>query len=207
MRLIVTFGVLLFLFSNTSFAADVAKGKAIAETQCVACHGAKGNSVNPDWPKLAGQNEQYLIKQLKNFQSGVTGKGDLQRKDPVMGTFADGLSNTDMANIAAYYAAQEVTRQGVPTQFLERGKQLYWAGDEKKGIPACTACHGPKGNGLDLAKYPALAGQHPTYTKTQMNKFQSGERANDANKVMRMIAEKMNANDIEAISQFLAGLH
>lgn len=207
MRFIVTFGVLLFLSSNATFAADVAKGKAIAETQCVACHGPKGNSANADWPKLAGQGELYLIKQLKNFKSGMSGKGDMQRKDPVMGTFAVGLSDQDMANIAAYYAKQKVSRQGVKAEFMERGKQLYWAGDEKKGIPACTACHGPKGNGLNLAKYPALAGQHPAYTISQMNKFQSGERNNDENKVMRMIAEKMNANDIEAVAQFLVGLH
>ncbi len=184
--------------------ADPAKGKAIAETICVACHGADGNSMASANPHLAGQVEEYLYKQLKNFKA-VDGK-PAARNNPIMAGMAAPLSDEDMKNVAAWFASQKLKPAAAKDESkIALGQQLWRQGDFKKGIPACAGCHGPAGAGLP-AQFPRLSGQFADYTEAQLKSFRAGERANDPEKMMRMIAAKMSDAEIKAVSEFAAGL-
>ncbi|MCX8145445.1 MAG: cytochrome c4 [Azovibrio sp.] len=184
--------------------ADPAKGKVVAETICVACHGADGNSMSAANPHLAGQVQDYIYKQLVNFKA-VDGK-PAARNNAIMAGMVAALSDEDMKNVAAWYA-QQTLKPAVATQeaLIARGKQLWRAGDAAKGIPACAGCHGPAGKGLP-AQYPRLAGQFPEYTEAQLKSFRSGERANDPERMMRDIADRLSDSDIKAVAEYAAGL-
>jgi len=183
---------------------DPAKGKAIASTVCVACHGADGNSVIATNPKLAGQGAAYIYKQLSNFKS-VDGKPP-ERVNPIMNGMAASLSDADMKSLGAYFESQvrkpEVAKD---KDTIELGQKLYRGGDADTGIPACAACHGPTGAGLPV-QYPRLSGQFADYTEAQLQAFRSGTRANDPNKMMRTIALRMTDPQIKALSDYIAGL-
>lgn len=186
-------------FSVNISAGDAAKGKE-KTVACVACHAVDGNSPLAMNPKIAGQNEKYLVKQLQDFKSGV-------RANAIMAPMASMLSDEDMANIAAYYASQKVQHTAVPEEYVALGERLYRAGDSDRNIPACMACHGAQGNGMSAAGFPAVGGQHPDYTKAQLIAFRSGARNNDVNSVMRDVVAKMSDKQIEALAYYLAGLH
>ncbi len=179
--------------------ADPTKGKAVAETICVACHGADGNSMASAIPHLAGQGEAYIYKQLTEFKAGT-------RANPIMMGMAAALTDEDMKNVAAWFNQQEL-KPAVATNeaLIARGKHLWRAGDAAKGIPACAGCHGPSGKGLP-AQFPRLSGQFPEYTEVQLKAFRIGERANDPASMMRTIAEKLSDADIKAVSEYAAGL-
>ena len=184
--------------------ADPAKGKVIAETVCVACHGADGNSAIPANPNLAGQIEEYIYKQLKNFKS-VDGK-PAARNNPIMGGMAAPLSDEDMKNVAAWFASQKQKPAAATDESkIALGQKLWRQGDFKKGIPACAGCHGPAGAGLP-AQYPRLAGQFAEYTEGQLKSFRVDERANDPEKMMRTIAAKLSDVEIKAVAEYAAGL-
>jgi cytochrome c553 len=186
------------LIAVTAQAGDAAKGEAIATTVCVACHGADGNSMITLNPKLAGQHPEYLLKQLREFKSGV-------RANPVMAGMVANLSEEDMANLAAYFSAQKMTGgAAVGNGKGSSGERIYRGGIAALGVPACAACHSPNGAGIP-AQFPRLAGQHADYTVAQMKAFRSGERGNA--KMMRMIAAKMSDEDIAAVSDYIQGLN
>ena len=183
---------------------DLEKAKSIAESVCVACHGADGNSPAAPNPHLAGQHAAYLLKQLTNFKS-VDGK-PAARDNAIMAGMVAGLSDEDMKNLAAYFSQQKLKPAVAKDEkLIAEGQKLWRMGDFSKGIPACAGCHGPAGAGLP-AQYPALAGQLPEYTEDQLKKFRSGERANDPEKMMRMIADKMSDQQIKAVAEYAAGL-
>ena len=186
--------------STVSAAGDAAAGKT-KSMACAACHNADGNSMVPTFPKLAGQHAEYIAKQLADFKSG-------ERKDPTMTGMAAPLSEQDMADLAAFYASNtgSIGSAG-DTEKAAIGKQIYLGGDKAKGISACMACHGPSGAGNPGAKFPALSGQHSTYVIKALKDFRSGARANDPAKMMRDIAAKMSDSDIEAVAEYIAGLH
>lgn len=183
---------------------DPAKGKTIAETVCVACHGADGNSVVPANPKTAGQGEDYLFKQLKNFKA-VDGKPAV-RPNPIMGGMTAALSESDMKNLAAWFS-QQTLKPAVAkdAQLVSAGQKIWRQGDAKTGVPACAGCHGPAGAGLP-AQFPRLAGQFPDYTAAQLKAFRQGERANDPEGMMRAIAARLSDADIKAVAEYVAGL-
>lgn len=184
--------------------ADPAKGKVIAETVCVACHGADGNSAAAANPHLAGQIEEYLYKQLKDFKA-VDGK-PAARNNAIMAGMVAALSDDDMRNVAAWFASQKAKPAVARDQSkIALGQQLWRQGDFKKGIPACAGCHGPAGAGMP-AQYPKLSGQFPEYTEAQLKAFRVGERANDPEQMMRTIAAKMSDVEIKAVSEYAAGL-
>lgn len=191
---------LLMLASSHSFAAggDPAKGKTLSAT-CAACHSADGNSVNPVWPKLAGQHASYIVKQLKDFKAG-------NRVNAQMTAMVAPLTDQDMEDIGAYFASQKTTLGAANPELIELGEKLYRAGDSENGVAACMACHGPNGAGNPAALYPALSGQHATYTDAQLKMFKTEERSNDANKIMRTIAGPMTKQQIEAVSEYIQGL-
>jgi cytochrome c553 len=185
--------------------ADAAKGQTLATQVCAACHGEDGNSVAPVNPKLAGQIPDYLAKQLANFKPAAAGK-PAERPSAVMGGFAATLSPDDMRNIAAYYAAQPLKPERARNKdSIELGQKIYRAGIAEKGVAACGACHGPKGEGVP-AQFPALAGQFADYIDAQLKAFRSGERANDPSRMMRMTAAKMTDAEIKAVADYIAGL-
>lgn len=186
-----------------------AQGDAIAgaakAAPCAACHNADGNSSVELYPKLAGQNASYLLKQLKEFKAAAEGKAG--RSNAIMAGMVMPLGEQDMQDLAAYFAGKTITPVAVPDEAVSAGKALYMGGDTVRGIPACMACHGPRGEGLSAAGYPSLSGQHPGYLKTQLEAFRKGERNNDPNGMMRDIAMKLSDEDIRILSSYVAGLH
>lgn len=179
-------------------AGDATAGKAKAAT-CAACHAADGNSINPVWPKLAGQHENYIAKQLQEFRDG-------KRADVTMAPQAANLSDEDIADLAAYFAGQATAPGEADETKVELGEQVFKGGNNATGVAACAACHAPNGNGNPAANFPALAGQHADYTKKQLHDFRKASRDNDAGKMMRNIAIKMTDAEIDAVSEYIAGL-
>lgn len=200
--------ICLFLGFNTAALAqgDVENGKAKSVT-CAACHGTDGNSAIPMNPKLAGQHANYLVKQLTEFKLASQTGGKEGRNNAVMNGMAAALSEQDMQDLAAYFSAQEPTEGEASEEFVELGNKLYIGGDLERGITACIACHGPRGNGTSLSGFPDISGQHADYIASQLKAFRSGDRANSLNGMMADIAKRMTDKDIEAISSYVSGLH
>ncbi len=185
---------------------SIEAGKAKSLT-CAACHGADGNSPLTIYPKLAGQHEKYLEKQLKELKLGASSGGKQGRYDPVMSAMAMPLSDEDIADLAAYYDSMPISGNTTPEDVVAQGKVLYTAGDASRGLTACIACHGPRGNGTELSGFPKISGQHADYIKAQLEKFRSGTRANDMNEMMRDVAHKLTDADIDILSKYVGGLH
>lgn len=178
--------------------AEAGQGKVAV---CGACHGADGNSPAPNFPKLAGQGERYLLKQLQDIKSGA-------RPVIEMTGMLDNLNDQDMADISAFYASQNMSVGAADPQLVERGEALFRGGKLEEGMPACTGCHSPNGAGLAAASYPQLGGQHAAYVAKQLTDFREGNRTNDGDAmIMRAIAAKLSNKDIEAVSSFIQGLH
>ena len=204
--IVVVFAGLSSAAGAAGAAGDAAEGEARSAI-CAACHGADGNSAAGAFPKLAGQNERYLVKQLMDIQSGV-------RAVPQMAGQTDGMSPQDMENLAAFYAAQTMTIGQAKADLVELGERIYRAGLQDKGVAACTACHSPTGQGNGPAGYPALGGQHAEYVAAQLAAFRLGAdqpdkgRVNDGDtRIMRDIAARLSDLEIEAVSSYISGLH
>jgi len=179
--------------------ADGAEDGATKAAVCSACHGPNGNSANPEWPNLAGQGERYMVQQLKFFKEG-------KRNNPVMAPMAATLSDKDIADLAAYYAAQKPTGLEADPSYWEAGQKLYRGGDSARNLPACIACHGPVGRGISPSGYPALRGQHSVYTQKQLNDYVAGARPGANAEIMHSIAGRMTADEIRNVSSYIQGL-
>jgi cytochrome c553 len=166
---------------------------------CQACHGANGNSVNPEWPSLAGLGADYITEQLQNFKDG-------KRNNPVMAPNAASLSPDDMADLAAYFDSLVNTGLEADPSYWQAGEKLYRGGDKDRGIPACMACHGPTGRGNEPAKFPALRGQQSVYVVKRLNDYASGARATGPDAIMPTIAKRLSADDIRNVSSYVQGL-
>lgn len=184
--------------------AEAGKTKSVP---CAACHGVDGNASLSIYPKIAGQHAGYIYKQLKELKLGMTSGGKDGRYDPVMSAMAAPLSDQDMKDLAAYFSSQTMTSGNTTESVVETGQDLYRGGDMERGIPACLACHGPRGVGHSLAGFPKISFQHSDYIKSQLEKFRAGTRANDMNGMMRDIAVKLTDKDIEILSKYMSGLH
>lgn len=181
-------------------AGNAAAAEKIVAGVCAACHAVDGNSMITTNPKLAGQHPEYLVKQLTNFKSG-------ERKNPVMSGMAATLSAEDVVNVAAYFGAQAAKPGSTKTNTAgSLGEKIYRAGNATNGLPACASCHGATGAGMP-SQFPRLGGQHADYVVAQLKAFNTGERANDNAKVMRMIAAKMSEADMVAVADYIQGLH
>ncbi|WP_348731283.1 c-type cytochrome [Rheinheimera texasensis] len=181
-------------------------GKAKSAT-CAACHGPDGNSPTDMYPKIAGQHAGYIYKQLKDFKQGAATGGKEGRSNAVMAGMVAALSDQDMKDLAVYFSSQTMKSGTTPEDVVEAGQKLFRAGDMQRGIPACIACHGPRGVGHSLAGFPKISFQHAAYIKTQLEAFRAGTRANDLNGMMRDTAHKLTDKDIEVLSKYLGGLH
>lgn len=199
------------LYLGLTGIAMAATGNAEAGQQksavCAACHGPDGNSPLDMYPKIAGQHESYLFKQLKDYKLAAETGGAQGRADPIMQGQVMMLSEQDMADLAAFFAAQEMSPGTAPEDVIAEGQKLFIGGDEARGIAACAACHGPRGDGMALANFPDISGQHAAYTKQQLERFRDGDRANDLNSMMRDVASKLTDKDIEILSQYIQGLY
>ncbi|MGB5165815.1 MAG: c-type cytochrome [Woeseiaceae bacterium] len=186
--------------------ADAGKAKAIT---CTACHGPEGNSQNPLWPNIAGQNAKYLADQLQAFKVGMQPEAkDGVRKDPLMSSQAMLLSDEDMADLAVYFESLPGAAQAVANvDLIDRGEALYRGGNLENKASACIACHGPTGRGNPAAGYPALQGQHAVYTAKQLRDYKAGARSSDGKtRQMRDIAARLDDKDIEALASYVQGL-
>ncbi|MGJ8674770.1 MAG: c-type cytochrome [Pseudoalteromonas sp.] len=194
-------------FTSFAFAeGDAEAGKAKSLT-CSACHGGDGNSAIAMNPKIAGQHEGYLVKQLTEFRLASRTGGKEGRNNAVMNGMAAALSDQDIADLAAYFSSQDQKAGETPEDVIEAGQALYRGGDANRGITSCISCHGPTGKGMGLAGFPVISGQHAEYTSSQLKMFRDGTRANDMNGMMRGIAAKLTDEDIEILSKYLGGLH
>jgi len=189
-------GAILSTAAQPAGNAETGATKAVV---CQACHGASGNSVNPEWPSLAGLGADYIADQLQNFKDG-------KRNNPVMMPNAASLSPDDMANLGAYFDGLVNTGLEADPSYWQSGEKLYRGGDKARGIPACIACHGPTGRGNESAKFPALRGQQSVYIVKQLNDYASGSRATGPGGIMPTIAKRLSADDIRNLSSYVQGL-
>ena len=185
-------------------AGDLAKGQQISNQVCAACHAADGNSTLAVNPVLAGQHADYTLKQLQNFKP--QGGKPAERPNPVMAGMVATLSSDDMRNVASYFESQKPKpRAARDAALVKLGQTIYRGGILAKNVAACTACHGPNGAGVP-AQFPRLAGQFPEYVAAQLRAFRIGERANDPNRTMRAVAEKLSDREIAAVAEYISGL-
>jgi cytochrome c553 len=187
------------IVSNSSPAAGSVETGATKAIVCQACHGANGNSANPEWPSLAGLGADYIAEQLKNFKLG-------KRTNPVMMPNAMALSPEDMADLGAYFDSLTNTGLEADPSYWQAGEKLYRGGDQARAIPACVACHGPTGRGNEPAKFPALRGQQSVYVMKQLNDYASGARPTGPNGIMQTIAKRLSPDDIRNVASYLQGL-
>jgi cytochrome c553 len=193
-------GLSLSMIAPTQAAGgNVAAGQAKAAV-CAGCHGADGNGgADPLWPRLAGQDADYIAKQLADFKSGA-------RKDPIMAGMAAPLTKADMKNIGAYYESLKIKPGAArDAQLAKLGEKVFRGGNAKMGVSACMSCHGPSGHGIP-PRFPKVSGQHAAYTQKQLLAFKVGTRTNDGD-MMTRIAFRMSEQEIRAVSDYMAGLH
>jgi len=188
-------------------AGKAASGEA-KSALCSACHGPNGNSVNPEWPRLAGQSAVYIAEQLKLFRSGV-------RDNPIMKPLAAALSDQDINDLAVYFEAQTPAGLEADPSNWKSGEAVYLSGDAERGVPACVACHGPVGRGNLAAGYPALRAQQSVYVVKQLNDYASGTRYTtgtnppqaDPNAVMMLtLATRMTPKEIRDVASYVQGM-
>ncbi len=185
--------------------ADIAKGEALYANgdaarnipSCLSCHGTAGNSTIVQNPRLAGQHEAYINKQLHDF------KGP-DRVQAIMSTYAKAMSEEQMKNVAAYLETQ-APKQGAAKNkdIVKLGQKIYRGGIDDKHIPACAGCHSPTGAGMPV-QYPRIAGQHQDYTIAQLGNFRAGTRKNSPQ--MAKIAKNMSDEEVKAVADYIAGL-
>ena len=193
----------LVLISFQAFAQGDATAGQGKSAICAACHGVDGNSAVPNWPKLAGQHEKYMTRQVTLIKSGA-------RQVPEMAGIVPGLSDQDIKDLSAYFSAQEAAAGVADESKVLLGERIYRAGNAKSGVPACMSCHGPAGEGNPLAGYPALAGQHSVYTSKMLTGFRAGENYGEGDgpsHVMNGSASGLSDEEINAVASYIQGLY
>ena len=190
---------------ETFISGDATKGSQLVDS-CAACHGADGNSISTDWPKLSGQNQRYLYEQLMYFRDGDRMNALMMSVTPYLQT----LSDDDLKNIAAFYSQYKTTvgQAKNDEELLSLGTQLYRFGNIKKQIPACTSCHAVYGQGNSLAGYPAVSGQQIGYLTSSLKAYRSKERnSGESSIIMQSISENLTDLEIEALANYMHGLY
>lgn len=197
-KILAVVSALLFVCGSAAAEGDADTGKA-RSASCAACHGADGNSVNPEWPSLAGQHAQYTTIQLQAFKEG-------QRQNVLMSPMAAALSDQDMADLGAYYATNTMSSKQADPDLLRLGQSIYRGGNVEEKAAACIACHGPNGSGNPPAGYPSIKGQHAVYVANQLRAYRSGDRRSDASQMMRNVAAELTDAEIDAVASYIQGL-
>jgi len=193
--------VLIFAASTHLQAAGNASAGEEKSMSCQGCHGTDGNSPASMWPSLAGQSENYLIKQIKDFQNG-------NRDNETMASMVEGLSDEDIADISAYFASKKAQASSPSNDegLVTLGKKIYKGGNHESKLMACAGCHGSDAQGNNAAKFPGLIGQQSEYVLVQLQTFADGSRSNDMNNMMQNIAARMSQKEMEAVAAYLATL-
>jgi cytochrome c553 len=201
-------------FASAAIADEAVQGNAEAgatkSAVCTACHGVNGNSVNPEWPNLAGQNAAYIREQLGMFKSK-------KRNNPLMFPIVEPLTEQDFADVAVFFSKQTPNGGEADPSYWKAGESLYKSGDAARGIPACTACHGPAAQGNAGSGYPALRAQHSVYTVKQLQDYLTRNRYRDGTNpatiystrnsaMMSTIAARLSPEDIRNLASYLQGL-
>ena len=205
--LVLTSACLAAAPENMPFTHGKAADGATKSAVCSACHGPNGNSSNPDWPRLAGQNAVYIAEQLRLFRSGA-------RDNPVMKPLAATLQDQDIDDIAVYYEAQTPAGLEADPSYWRAGEALYLRGDPAHEVPACIACHGPVGRGNLAAGYPALRAQHSAYVIKQLKDYASGARYSGQNPaaasrngvMMFTIAKRLTPEQMRDVASYVQGM-
>ena len=208
--IIILASLLITSLSNPILAAGDAEAGQAKTATCMGCHGLAGNSTIPNFPKLAGQSEAYIVKQLQYFKSG-------ERGNAMMAGVALSLSDQDMEDVAAYYSIQTISENSAKgsEEMIELGRKIYVGGKMDTQTTACIACHGPKGKGIPTAGFPAVAAQHADYTASQLKAFRQysinqqtdSDGVERVNEMMNNVAMGLTNEEIDALSQYIAGLH
>lgn len=198
-------GLITVIVAVPAFAAGNAAAGHGKSMVCTGCHGPDGNAVVPTYPKLAGQNAGYLLKQLEDFKAGI-------RKSPIMSPQAASLKKQDMEDLAAYFSQQKRTPGASTDPAMQKlGERIYRGGIEPKSVPACMSCHSPTGAGNPPAKYPSLASQNAGYVVKTLEDFHSGARGSNpkdtAGAIMDNIAKRMDDKEIKAVADYISSLH
>lgn len=214
--------VLVLYAAGSSWAAPphlgvLPQGKAgqaqtIVQNTCSACHGTDGNSISSTFPNLAGQNYNYLLKELEDFNSGARKASTMQG---IVQTLPQGQRNRDFENLATYFSTQKLNRKAnangrtepSPAKALTAGYDIYTRGIRNRHVPACSACHLPTGLGMAPMAIPSLAGQHAQYVETQLKHFASGARNNSPHHIMGLIAKRLGAEQIKDVALYVQSLH
>lgn len=187
------------LAGTAAAAGDVQAGQTKASAVCLACHSLDGNSVNPEWPSIAGQHASYIIKQVKAFRAG-------ERTNVLMSPIALTLTDQEIEDVAAYYATQKIKGKEAAEDKVQLGQNIYRGGLASANVPACMACHGPNGRGNPGSAFPQVRSQYATQLVTQLQAYKKGERKTDQNEMMRTIAARMTDEQINAVAQYMQGL-
>ena len=208
--IIILASILITSLTNPILAAGGAEAGQAKSATCMGCHGLAGNSTIPNFPKLAGQSEAYIVKQLQYFKSG-------ERGNAMMAGVALSLSDQDMEDVAAYYSIQTISENSAKgsEEMIELGRKIYVGGKMDTQTTACIACHGPKGKGIPTAGFPAVAAQHADYTASQLKAFRQysinqqtdSDGVERVNEMMNNVAMGLTNEEIDALSQYIAGLH
>jgi len=208
--IIILASILITSLTNPILAAGGAEAGQAKSATCMGCHGLAGNSTIPNFPKLAGQGEAYIVKQLQYFKSG-------ERGNAMMAGVALSLSDQDMEDVAAYYSIQTISENSAKgsEEMIELGRKIYVGGKMDTQTTACIACHGPKGKGIPTAGFPAVAAQHADYTASQLKAFRQysinqqtdSDGVERVNEMMNNVAMGLTNEEIDALSQYIAGLH
>ena len=187
----------IFFLQPTLAQGNIEEGKS-KSMLCSACHGQDGNSINPEWPSLAGQHKKYFVSTLKAYKNE-------SRKNAVMYPLVMTLSEQDMMDLAAYYQAQTPKKLSYDYDLAKRGESLYRGGNSY-GVAACIACHGPRGKGNPGAGYPSIAGQHATYTKNALIEYSNENRKPGINDMMQTLASRMTSEEMAAVAEYIQAL-
>ena len=169
---------------------------------CTSCHGQGGaKPIMGNYPKLSGVGETYLYSQLRNIKSG-------ERAIPEMTGLLDAMSDQDLQNLAAYFSSQEMVVNQADPELVDQGAALYRGGNMASGVPACAGCHNPQGKGNEPAGYPRLGGQNAQSVINQLKAYRAGERTSGNNaSIMMDVASKLTDTEIEAVANYVSGLH
>lgn len=184
---------------------DAAAGKDKAAL-CAGCHGDDGNSMSAEFPRLAGQYADYIVKQVVDFQ-----KGHRANNDTMAGMAASIATIEDAKDIAAYFAAQKLANKPLESpkaDLVNVGKKIFTEGNPDSGVYGCVNCHGQNGKGKapNVSTFPVIGGQHRDYIIKQLKDFKEGRRTNDPAGMMTDIAKKLSDKEVEAVASYLSTL-
>ncbi len=185
------------LCTSTARADELKRAEDIVQGKCFICHGTEGESSSPVFPRLAGQHAAYTARQLADYKSG-------KRKSSAMQPMVSDLSAADFAALGKFFESRAVHLHPVEDpELAQLGRFIYLRGNPYSGVPACSTCHGPSGQGTETL--PRLAGQHAQYTERQLKQFSQRERTND-NAVMHLVASRLTELETKAVSSYVSGL-